>query len=114
MIEYFVLIITIIFFVIASFEDIKKREVYNYINFSYTFIIIIVAIFHSMIENSFIHIKYVGFGMLMGFALGSMIYYLGIWGGGDAKFLIGFSGASYYLINFANSFSSDLKIYYRT
>ena len=45
-------------------------------------------------------IKFVSFGILIGFLFGSILYYLGIWGGGDAKFLIGFSGASYYIIDF--------------
>lgn len=100
MIEYLVLILVLIAFTIASIEDLKKREVYDYINFSLAFAILIVAIFHSLIINSFEPIKYVSFGMTIGFAFGAFLFYLGIWGGGDSKFLLGFSGAAYYLLNF--------------
>lgn len=100
MIEYLVLILVIIAFTIASIEDIKKREVYDYINFSLAFVVLIIAIFHSLIIESFDPIKYVSFGMTIGFAFGAFLFYLGIWGGGDSKFLLGFSGAAYYLMNF--------------
>ncbi len=99
MIEYLVLTIILFYFILASYEDIKKREVYDYINFSLTFLLITIAIFHSFLINSLDPIKYIGFGILIGFTIGSILYYLGIWGGGDAKFLIGFSASSYYLIN---------------
>lgn len=102
MIEYLVLTLIFLYFIIASFEDIKKREVYDYINFSLSFFLIIISIFHSILINSIDPIKYVGFGLLIGFSLGSALYYLGIWGGGDAKFLIGFSASSYYLLNFVH------------
>ncbi|MDA3856561.1 MAG: A24 family peptidase [Candidatus Woesearchaeota archaeon] len=102
MIEYIVLSIVIATFLIASIEDIKKREVYDYINYSLAFLIIIIAIFDSMINSTLDPIKYTGFGILIGFALGSLLYYIGIWGGGDAKFLIGFSASIYYLRNFIN------------
>lgn len=100
MIEYIVFSIVIFSFILASIEDIKKREVYDYLNFSLSFFIVAVAIFESVSLFSIAPLKYVFFGMLVGFALGATLYYLGIWGGGDAKFLIGFSGASYYLMHF--------------
>ncbi len=102
MIEYIVLTLILFYFIIASIEDIKKREVYDYINFSLSFFLIIISIFHSIVINSIDPIKYVGFGLLIGFSLGSLLYYIGIWGGGDAKFLIGFSAATYYLLNFSH------------
>ena len=57
MIEYLVLTIILIVFLIASIEDLKKREVYDYINFSLAFFILVVAIFHSLMINSFDHIS---------------------------------------------------------
>lgn len=102
MIEFIVLILVIATFIIASIEDIKKREVYDYINYSLAFLIIIIAIFDSLINSILDPIKYTGFGILIGFALGSLLYYIGIWGGGDAKFLIGFSASIYYLRTFIN------------
>ena len=111
MIEYIVLSFVFIAFTLASIEDLRKREVYDYINFSLAFFILIVGVLHSLILGSFDPIKYVGFGMIIGFAFGAFLFYLGIWGGGDAKFLLGFSGSVYYLITFIPS-SENVSIIY--
>lgn len=105
MIETIVLLLLLVFFVLASYEDIKKREVYDYLNFSLVFIFLVIGIFDSLISSSIEPIKYVIFGLLIGFFLGSLLYYIGIWGGGDAKFMLGFGASSYYIINFVSSFS---------
>jgi len=99
---YIVLFTVIMVFIIASIEDIKKREVYDYINFSFLFCILTAGILDSVYNMNIFPISSVFFGMCIGFILGSILYYLGIWGGGDAKFLIGFAGASYYMLNFTN------------
>lgn len=101
MIENLVFIFLILAFIIASYEDIKKREVYDYLNFFLVFLVITFALFNSLILNSFDPIKYVGFGLILGFLIGSILFYMGIWGGGDAKFLIGFCGSVYYIKDFA-------------
>jgi len=111
MIQYVVLSYVIIAFILASYEDIKKREVYDYLNFLLAFLVLITAIFHSLLINSLTPLKSVGFGLLCGFVVGSLLYYIGLWGGGDSKFLIGFSAASYYLISFSNSTSIMHQIY---
>lgn len=111
MIEIIVLIFLLVFFVLASYEDIKKREVYDYLNFSLVFIILIISIIDSLISNSFDPIKFVIFGLLVGFAFGSLLYYLGVWGGGDAKFMLGFGASSYYIINFVGPFTSVSNFY---
>ncbi len=109
-IYYFVLFFIIIAFILASIEDIKKKEVYDYLNFSLIFIILIISLFHSFITESFEPLRYVIFGLLIGFGLGSLMYYLGMWGGGDAKFLIGFGAASYYLLEFGEKNFNNLSL----
>ncbi len=101
MIEYIVLTITLLSFSLASYEDIKKREVYDYLNFLFAISILSIAIFDSILTNSFDPIKYSGFGMLLSFLIGAILYLIGMWGGGDAKFLIGFGAAIPYLKQFA-------------
>lgn len=113
MIEYIILFLVLLAFLIASIEDIKKREVYDYINYSLAFLVLITAIFESLFIGSFDPIKYVGFGLLIGFLFGSILFYAGIWGGGDAKFLIGFGAASYYLMKFINVGIDVNGIYFR-
>ena len=112
MIEYLILLTVLIYFAIASIEDIKKREVYDYINFSLVFFILICAVFHSFIIESTEPIKHAGFGLLIGFALGVILFYFGIWGGGDAKFILGFGAASYYLIEFTQSYQTGIGLMY--
>ena len=111
MIQYLILSLVIVLFIIATLEDIKKREVYDYINFFFTFAVLVIASLHSYISSSIEPLQYVGFGLLIGFALGSLLYFMGMWGGGDAKFLIGFSAATYYLLSFSTS-SSQIGLYY--
>jgi hypothetical protein len=112
MISYIVLSLVITAFLLACYEDIKKREVYDYLNFSFAFIILIIALFDSMISGSFDPIKYSLFGTIIGFALGAILFYGGIWGGGDAKFLLGFSASVYYIKDFFLRTYSDIGFMY--
>lgn len=112
MIVYLILLLVCLTFLIATIEDLKKREIYDYINFFFTFAVLIIATVHSMTINSLEPLEYVGFGLLIGFAFGSLIYYMGLWGGGDAKFLIGFSAASFYLLNFIPNNLNAISSYY--
>lgn len=103
MISYVILGITLLFFTIASIQDFKKKEIYDYINFFYAIIILVISIIYSIHLNSFDPIKYAGFGLMLSFILGGILYLLGIWGGGDAKFLMGFGASTPYLIEFTSS-----------
>ncbi|MCB9370361.1 prepilin peptidase [Candidatus Woesearchaeota archaeon] len=109
--SYAVGTIVLLAFFLASIEDIRKREVYDYLNFALCFFILIIACLDSLQSKSIVPIKYVGFGLLMGFALGALLYYIGVWGGGDAKFLIGFSASIFYLLPLLKTFglSSSLS-----
>lgn len=111
MIEIIVIFLLFVFFVLASYEDIKKREVYDYLNFSLVFIMLIIAIFDSFVSFSFDPIKFSIFGLLVAFALGSFLYYMGIWGGGDAKFLLGFGASSHYILEYIGSFDYIVNLY---
>jgi hypothetical protein len=111
--SFFILILIILVFIIASIEDIKKREVYDYLNFSLTFLIIILAVFHSIEISNLEPIKYVILGLLIGFTFGTIIYYIGLLGGGDSKFLIGFGAASYYLLDFTKKSSSEINLIFQ-
>ena len=110
-VNYLVLAIVLIVFILASYEDIKKREVYDFLNFGFLFSIIIVGVVDSLLISSFEPVKYVGIGLLVGFLLGTLLYYAGLWGGGDLKFLIGFGAASYYLIPFVTKVSTFSNVY---
>ena len=101
--EVIVFFLVFLVFLLACYEDIKKKEIYDYLNFTFIVFILTIATLDSLINNTIDPLKYAGFGLLLGFSLGSLLYYLGVWGGGDAKFLIGFSAASFYILPFVQS-----------
>ena len=103
MLKYIVLVLVFIAFVLASYEDIRKREVYDYLNFSLFFFVLVIGIFDSVImSNSYTPILFVLFGSFLGLFLGSLLFYLGTLGGGDVKFLVGFGAAMFYLQPFSS------------
>lgn len=86
-------LITLVYFLIASYEDFKKKEVYNYINFSFIFVVFFWSFFMSIyfLDINYLYISFIG--AILGFFIGSFLFYIGTWGGGDAKFMIGFGAA---------------------
>ncbi len=100
MINIIIILINLFYFVLASVEDIKKKEVYDYFNYSYLFIILLVSTIYSFISYSYFPILYTLYGFFIGGLIGFILYYTGIWGGGDFKFLIGFSGTIFYIEKF--------------
>ena len=101
---FFILMMTMLYFLIASYEDFKKKEVYNYLNYSYAFVIIAFGIFISLLNQDLDFLIKIIVGVLLGFFLGSLIFSLGMWGGGDAKFMIGFGGCFAILSQSLHSF----------
>lgn len=117
MINYIVFSFVFLAFFLASIEDIKKREVYDALNYCFCFFIVLIALFDCFLSSSFEPLKYVLFGLFVGLFFGTILFYLGIWGGGDAKFLSGFGASIYYFRLFFNeniflgNFFDFLKIY---
>ncbi len=104
---FLVLIITLFYFIIASVEDLKKKEVYNYINYSYVFIIFFLGFFLSIFSKDILFFSKVVSGIIIGFFLGSLLFSMGLWGGGDAKFMMGFGGSFALLSQSLHSFILD-------
>jgi Flp pilus assembly protein protease CpaA len=83
---HFIAIIALIF---ASITDLKKREVPDIINYSLIVIGLILGLLSSIFNISpWPFISSVA-GLLFGYLIGSVMFYTGQWGGGDAKMLIG-------------------------
>jgi Flp pilus assembly protein protease CpaA len=74
---------------IAIIQDIKKREVANWINFSFVIALLSVLAFESVIESkaSIFILGLLALGIYFGLA--NLFYYGKIFAGGDAKLLIG-------------------------
>jgi Flp pilus assembly protein protease CpaA len=86
---YFVFFIAFLWLVFASVQDIRKREISNWLNFSLIGIGLTFKLIYSMVNwdwNMFIY-GLLGFAVFYIIAL--IVYYLGAVGGGDAKLLMG-------------------------
>ena len=79
----------IIALIIGSYTDIKTREVPDWLNYSLIVIGIGINSIYSivLINNSFIIQSILG--LILGLIIGYSMFYLGQWGGGDSKMIIG-------------------------
>ena len=89
MIDWFLILIALVWIVTASIWDLKKREVPNWLNFS----LIVFALSYRAIysvyfwdASSFVY-GVIGFGIFFGLA--NAFYYGRLFAGGDAKLLMG-------------------------
>jgi prepilin signal peptidase PulO-like enzyme (type II secretory pathway) len=86
--------IALIFLIIASYHDIKTREIPDYISYSLITIAILFSLIKSIYFTTFSFIVQSLFGLLVFLLLSFFLYYTKQWGGGDAKLLIAL-GASF-------------------
>jgi Flp pilus assembly protein protease CpaA len=73
---------------IASYTDIKTREVPDWLNFSLMGLGFGVSAIYSLMFNSFNYLLSSIIGFAVAFVLGYLMYYTGQWGGGDSKMLM--------------------------
>lgn len=74
---------------LASYEDMRIREIPDLLSFSMIGIGSFLAIVNSISMNSFQPIINAFFGVLAGIIIGFLLYFSGQWGGGDTKVLMG-------------------------
>tara|TARA_B100002003_G_C14145465_1_gene550731 strand:+ start:1137 stop:1991 length:855 start_codon:yes stop_codon:yes gene_type:complete len=81
--------IALIYLLIASYTDIKTREVPDWLNFSLVPLALGVRLIYSLAVNEYSVIidGLVGFAAF--FVLALVMFYTGQWGGGDSKLLMG-------------------------
>lgn len=92
--EIILVVVLLIYLVIASISDLKKLEVPDWLNYSLILLGLSYNTFISISVSSFIPIIESIVGFATCYALSSLLYYSGQWGGGDAKFFTGI-GALY-------------------
>ncbi len=85
----FLIILALVWLVVASISDLKKREVPNWLNFSFITFALAYRAFYSVIEKDSKFFIYGVFGFLLCFGLAYLFYYSRIFAGGDAKLLMG-------------------------
>ncbi len=74
---------------IASYTDLREREVPDLINYPLIILGLILGLVASIISASFWPFISSLFGLFLGYLLGALMFYTGQWGGGDAKMLMG-------------------------
>ena len=88
--QLFVIVVTLLVFVIATLTDMKKREVPDTLNYIYLGSGIVFALTMSLYNQNAFYILNSIIGVVLAYGLGALLYYAGQWGGGDAKLLLGF------------------------
>lgn len=87
---YFLFLLAFVYSLIASFQDLKTREVANWVNFSFIAFALAYRAFYASIfsDFNFFFLGLLGFGIFFGLA--NLFYYTKVFAGGDAKLFMGF------------------------
>jgi Flp pilus assembly protein protease CpaA len=83
------IIIAFVALIIASITDLKSREVPDYISYGLIFIAFAISIFDSVLTWSYIPFVISMIGFIVGLIVAYGMFYLGQWGGGDSKLIMG-------------------------
>ncbi len=73
---------------VAAYIDVKTLEVPDWLNYSGIAAGIGIHLIYSLQQWSWLPIMFSAIGLAIGLALGSLMFYTGQWGGGDAKLLM--------------------------
>jgi len=104
------IIITLIWLIFASIEDLKTREVSDWLSYSLIIIALFFNLYETIIKKDFSFILGSLFGGLIFFLIGNLMYYTRQWGGGDVKLLTGLGTLFYvYPKELLNYFSPNLE-----
>jgi len=103
----FLILLAVIWMGFASIQDLKHREVADWLNFSLIIFALGFRFFYSLfLENfSFFYQGLIGLGIF--FVVGNLFYYSRLFAGGDAKLIIALGT----ILGFSNNFFQNLKIY---
>ncbi len=83
------ILITLIFLTVSSVTDLRKREVPDFISYSFIAVALAYASALSVINSSFSHLLNSLLGAGAFFIIGSLLYYSKFFAGGDVKILTG-------------------------
>lgn len=104
----FLAVLALVWIVFATIQDLRTREIANWLNFS----LIIFAlgfrffyIFFNEVGFGFFYQGLIWFGIM--FVVGNLFYHMRMFAGGDAKLMIALGS----VLSFSNSFSVNLKIF---
>lgn len=86
--NWFLIAMAIVWMIVSSIQDFRKREVENWWNFSLIIFALVYRAFLSVEKMNFMYIVWGIIGLAGGFVLANVFYYSRIFAGGDAKLLM--------------------------
>lgn len=103
----FLCLLALIWILFATVQDLKTREVSNWLNFSLIIFAIGFRFFYSLFSSdwNFLFQGLIGLGIF--FVIGNIFYYSRVFAGGDAKLLISLGA----ILPLSSSFITNLKIF---
>ena len=103
----FLMVLALIWIVFATVQDLRTREIANWLNFSLIIFAMGFRFFYSLFSESFgfFYQGLIGLGIF--FVLGNLLYYGKFFAGGDAKLMISLGA----ILPFSEIFSVNLKIF---
>lgn len=106
----FLLVLAVVWIIFAVVQDLKKREVANWLNFSLIIFALGFRFFYCLFSSeangfSFFYQGLIGLGVF--FVIGNLLYYGRMFAGGDAKLMIALGT----ILPFSESFFTNMKIF---
>lgn len=105
--EVFLIILGLIWITFAVVQDLRKREIANWLNFSLAIFALGFRLFYSLFEGEGFSFFLQGvIGFLVFFVIGNLLYYGKVFAGGDAKLMISLGA----VIPFSETISFNLNL----
>ncbi len=102
----FLLALALIWTIFAVIQDLKSREIANWLNFSLILFALSFRFFYSLFNDNFNFLYQGLIGLGIFFVLGNLFYYGKIFAGGDAKLMIALGS----ILFLYNDFFSNIRI----
>src|SRR3989344_7042849 len=103
----FLIVLALIWIVFASVQDLRHREVANWLSFSLIIFSLGFRFFWSLFNGNFAFFYQGLIGLAIFLFIGNLFYYSRLFAGGDAKLMIALGP----VLGFSENFFTNLKIY---
>ena len=87
------IVISLVALIFASITDLKIKEVPDWLSYGLISSGLVIRLLHSIIFNEYPYFLYGLLGLASMFVIGEILYHTKLWGGGDAKLLMGLGAA---------------------
>ncbi len=104
----FLFVLALIWIIFATIQDLRKREIANWVSFSLIVFALGFRFFYSLFSETGFNFFYQGvLGLGVFFLIGNFFYYGRLFAGGDAKLMIALGA----ILPFSQNFSTNLNIF---